>query len=35
MVGDREKAVAAGCNGYFEKPINPLTIVDKIHEIIR
>ena len=35
MVGDREKVFAAGCNGYFEKPINPLTIVDKIHEIIR
>ncbi len=35
MVGDREKAVASGCNGYFEKPIDPLTIIDKIHEIIR
>ena len=30
MVGDREKALAAGCNGYIEKPINPETFVDQI-----
>jgi two-component system cell cycle response regulator DivK len=23
MAGDRERALAAGCTGYFEKPINP------------
>jgi len=34
MMGDREKILAAGCNGYFEKPIDPLTIVEKIHKII-
>jgi len=34
MLGDREKIMAAGCNGYFEKPIDPLTIVEKIHKII-
>ncbi len=34
MRGDMEKVLEAGCNGYFEKPIDPLTIVDKIHEII-
>lgn len=34
MRGDMEKILAAGCNGYFEKPIDPLTIVDKIHKII-
>jgi len=34
MFGDREKIIASGCNSYFEKPIDPLTIMDKIHEII-
>jgi two-component system cell cycle response regulator DivK len=35
MVGDREKAIAAGCNGYIEKPIDPLTVVEKIHEALK
>lgn len=30
MVGDREKTIAAGCNGYIEKPINPETFVEEI-----
>lgn len=30
MSGDREKALAAGCNGYIEKPINPETFVAEI-----
>ncbi len=30
MVGDREKALAAGCNGYIEKPINPETFATEI-----
>ena len=30
MVGDREKALAAGCTGYMEKPINPETFMDEI-----
>jgi len=30
MAGDREKALAAGCNGYIEKPINPDTFVNEI-----
>jgi two-component system, cell cycle response regulator DivK len=30
MSGDREKALAAGCNGYIEKPINPETFVSEI-----
>lgn len=35
MLGDREKIMGAGCNGYFEKPIDPLTIMDKIPEVIK
>lgn len=34
MLGDRERVLAAGCNGYFEKPIDPLTIMDKIEAIL-
>jgi len=34
MYGDRDKVFAAGCTAYFEKPINPLTIVDSIHKAI-
>ena len=34
MVGDREKALAAGCNGYIEKPINPETFVGDIERFI-
>lgn len=30
MVGDREKSLAAGCNGYIEKPINPETFVAEV-----
>lgn len=34
MAGDRERILNAGCNGYIEKPIDPLTIVDQIHRIL-
>ncbi len=34
MVGDREKMMAAGCNGYIEKPIDPEKIIGQIREII-
>jgi two-component system cell cycle response regulator DivK len=30
MPGDREKTIAAGCNGYIEKPINPETFVSDV-----
>ena len=32
MVGDREKSLEAGCNGYIEKPINPETFVAEIEQ---
>jgi two-component system, cell cycle response regulator DivK len=34
MIGDRERIMAAGCTGYIEKPIDPLTIINHIHKII-
>jgi CheY-like chemotaxis protein len=30
MVGDREQILAAGANGYIEKPIDPATFVSEI-----
>ncbi|NUQ36825.1 MAG: response regulator [Caldilineales bacterium] len=30
MAGDRERILAAGCNGYIEKPINPETFMDEV-----
>ncbi len=35
MRGDMERIMAVGCNGYFEKPIDPLRIVADIHKILR
>ncbi len=32
MVGDREQILAAGCNGYIEKPINPETFIDDVEQ---
>jgi CheY-like chemotaxis protein len=34
MEGDRNKIMDAGCNAYFEKPIDPITIVDKIEDAL-
>ena len=34
MAGDVDRVLKAGCNAYFEKPIDPLTIVDKIHKAL-
>ena len=34
MVGDRERALAAGCTGYIEKPINPETFIAEIQKYL-
>jgi len=34
MAGDREKALAAGCTGYIEKPINPDTFISEIEKYL-
>jgi len=34
MSGDRANILAAGCEGYIEKPINPDTFVDQITQFI-
>ena len=34
MAGDMRLVMEAGCTGYFEKPIDPLTIMDKIHALL-
>jgi two-component system, cell cycle response regulator DivK len=32
MVGDKDKAIAAGCTGYIEKPINPETFLAELEK---
>jgi CheY-like chemotaxis protein len=34
MVGDREKCIAAGAEGYIEKPIDPETFVDEVERFL-
>lgn len=34
MSGDREKLLAAGCNGYIEKPIDPEKVMEQIRIIL-
>ncbi len=34
MVGDREKAIKAGCTGYIEKPINPETFIQEMESFL-
>ena len=34
MPGDRERCIAAGCNGYIEKPIDPQTFAESIERFV-
>lgn len=34
MSGDRNALLGAGCNGYIEKPIDPMTVIDQIREVL-
>ncbi len=34
MSGDRENFLAAGCDGYIEKPIDPNLVISQIRKII-
>ena len=34
LTGDRETLLAAGCNGYIEKPIDPEKVIGQIQEIL-
>lgn len=35
MVGDRERALAAGATDYVEKPVDPATFVDRVRQHLR
>lgn len=35
MPGDRERSLAAGCNGYIEKPIDPQTFTDEVERYVK
>ena len=34
MAGDKQKALASGCNGYIEKPINPQTFMQDVQKFL-
>jgi CheY-like chemotaxis protein len=35
MIGDKERALEAGCTGYIEKPINPDTVLSEIEKYLK
>jgi two-component system cell cycle response regulator DivK len=35
MPGDKEKSLAAGCNGYIKKPIDPDTFIEDIEKYLQ
>lgn len=35
MIGDKEKALTAGCTGYIEKPIDPVTFISEITKYLQ
>lgn len=34
MSGDKEKLLSSGCDGYIEKPIDPVTVMTQINQVI-
>lgn len=34
MLGDKERLLEAGCNGYIEKPIDPVNVIKQIEDIV-
>lgn len=34
MTGDKERLLAAGCNGYIEKPINARQVIAQIEKVL-